>query len=272
METPPGTIKIGENLYADKNEITNFNWAEYLYWIKRNYPDDYELYKRNLPDTNAWGRGGDYCLNDWSLHYLRHPSLRNYPAVGINCQQALGFSQWRSDRVMEYILIREGLIKWNNSTNPDSVFTIKKYFTGNYNGYIPNDKIKYYPEYSLPDSITWILIQKFSDSVYIKKKNKISRKKCEIYTTGHHIHINPCIVEIPTAPAYCKKCGSDMITHLHGNVRELSVYENISFSEGWKDSLYTGDGIPKYYADSAGQTNSYTGFRNICSWKEWKHE
>lgn len=266
METPAGTIKIAENLYVDRTEITNFNWAEYLYWIKRSYPGNSKLYNGNLPDTNSWLLDGGYCLKDFYQYYLSHPAYKNYPVVGISQQQAIDFSKWRSDRVMEYILVREGLIKWNNTKNPDSLFTIEKYFTGNYNGYIPSDKIKFYPKYFLPDSTNWKQTFAFADSVYLKNDVKIKKLKCISCTKGCTVKIDSCMISFPTMPTLSPKCDFVKINHLRGNVRELSAYEGISFGEGWKDSLFEKGGIPKYYSKS---TNSFTGFRNICVWKEW---
>ena len=41
--------------YLDQTEISNLNWGEYLYWVKRVYGVDYpELYKKALPDTLVW--------------------------------------------------------------------------------------------------------------------------------------------------------------------------------------------------------------------------
>ena len=48
--TPPGTIKLGDNLYFDEAEITNFSYHEYMYWMARVYYGGKE-YKSILPDT-----------------------------------------------------------------------------------------------------------------------------------------------------------------------------------------------------------------------------
>ena len=53
-------------------------------------------------------------------YYLRHPSYRDYPVVGVNWLQATNFCAWRTDRVNEQILIREGIIipNPNQQNNP----------------------------------------------------------------------------------------------------------------------------------------------------------
>ena len=43
-------------------------------------------------------------------NYLRHPSYREYPVVGVSWEQANDYCIWRTDRVNERILIDAGLI------------------------------------------------------------------------------------------------------------------------------------------------------------------
>jgi gliding motility-associated lipoprotein GldJ len=44
-------------------------------------------------------------------NYLRHPAHAEYPVVGVNWIQAVEFSKWRTNRVNESILEREGYLK-----------------------------------------------------------------------------------------------------------------------------------------------------------------
>jgi formylglycine-generating enzyme required for sulfatase activity len=86
---------------------------------------------------------------------LRHPSYRDYPVVGVSWLQANDFCKWRTDRVNEAILVREGIIKWHfantydhensdvgaaNRSNyasmtssPENMFSTENYLNGNYN-------------------------------------------------------------------------------------------------------------------------------------------
>ena len=131
------------SFYLDETEVTNFNWCEYLYWTERTYTDFPMLYKKALPDTLVWREKLAYN-EPYTEYYLRHPSYRDYPVVGVSWLQASDFCAWRTDRVNEWILVREGILLMNpDQTNADH-FSTDAYFAGQYDqgvnprGQIPN--------------------------------------------------------------------------------------------------------------------------------------
>jgi len=64
---------------------------------------------------------------------LRHPSYRDYPVVGVSWVQANDFCKWRSDRVNEQILVREGIIAHNPLGQiDDEHFTTEAYLSYQY--------------------------------------------------------------------------------------------------------------------------------------------
>jgi gliding motility-associated lipoprotein GldJ len=120
------------SFYIDETEVTNKFWVDYLYWIKKVYGADYpEIYRKALPDTLVWRNKLSYNEPYVEL-YLRHPAYRDYPVVGVNWLQANDYCAWRSDRVNEIILIRDGLFEhFPNQTNEDH-FSTESYFSGQY--------------------------------------------------------------------------------------------------------------------------------------------
>lgn len=120
------------SFYMDETEVTNIYWLEYLYWIKRVYGDDFpEIYHKALPDTLVWRSKLAYN-EPYVDYYLRHPAYNNYPVVGVNWLQANDFCAWRSDRVNEAILIREGLFEHFPDQRNEDHFSTDAYLAGQY--------------------------------------------------------------------------------------------------------------------------------------------
>lgn len=103
-----------QSFYMDETEVTNFSYMEYLDWIKRVFPPTEENYKHiyngALPDTLVWRNRLGYN-ETMTNNYLRHPAYSQYPVVGVNWIQATEYAKWRTNRVNELILEREGYMK-----------------------------------------------------------------------------------------------------------------------------------------------------------------
>lgn len=103
-----------QSFYMDETEVTNIMYMEYLDWLKRVFPPTEENYKHiydgALPDTLVWRNRLGYN-ETMTNNYLRHPAYSQYPVVGVNWIQATEFAKWRTDRVNEAILEREGYMK-----------------------------------------------------------------------------------------------------------------------------------------------------------------
>ncbi len=98
------------SFYMDETEIRNIDYREYLYWLRHVYASDYRfLYRHALPDTLVWRERLAYNEPMVEL-YLRHPAYEDYPVVGVSWVQATKYCEWRTDRVNELILMREGII------------------------------------------------------------------------------------------------------------------------------------------------------------------
>ncbi|MFM7233196.1 MAG: SUMF1/EgtB/PvdO family nonheme iron enzyme [Flavobacteriales bacterium] len=162
------------SFYMDETEVTNQFWNDYLYWLKLVYGDNYpELINRALPDTNIWREVTEYN-EPYVDYYLRHPAYRDYPVVGVSWLQASEYCVWRTDRVNELILIREGLMSYNPTGQADEEhFTTDSYLSGQYTGDAASGGLKDYnpkgtgtrlvtmsdgivlPRYRLPTEAEW---------------------------------------------------------------------------------------------------------------------
>ena len=124
------------SFYMDETEVRNFDWCEYLYWIDRVFTEFSQIYVNALPDTMVWREKMAYN-EPYVEYYLRHPAYRDYPVVGVNWLQATEFCAWRTDRVNEYILFREGVLNFD-ATQPNDPFTTDEYFAGKQENGIEN--------------------------------------------------------------------------------------------------------------------------------------
>ena len=123
------------SFYMDETEVTNIDYREYLYWLQRVFPPSDEkykyIYKSALPDTLVWRNklgANEVFVNN----YLRHPAYNYYPVVGVNWIQATKFAEWRTDRVNEEILIREGIMNDVNGSKDKIVQGADNFNTDTY--------------------------------------------------------------------------------------------------------------------------------------------
>ena len=122
------------SFYMDQTEVRNLDYLEYIHWTERvfgaNFP---EILKKAMPDTLVWR--DRLAFNEPYVElYLRHPAYRDYPVVGINWLQASDFCAWRTDRVNEFILIREGILNHNPSPTETDYFNTDQYLAGKWQG------------------------------------------------------------------------------------------------------------------------------------------
>jgi sulfatase modifying factor 1 len=159
------------SFYIDETEVSNFSYLEYLWWTNRVFgPTFPDIYYKALPDTLVWREKLAYN-EPFVEYYLRHPSYRDYPVVGINWLQANEFCAWRTDRVNEFILIREGLLSHIPNPSDQDYFSTEAYLSGKWQGQLkqklpsfdeqnPERDVKmedgiFLPKYRLPTEAEW---------------------------------------------------------------------------------------------------------------------
>lgn len=98
---PPGTIAV-DSLFVDATEITNLNWQEYLFYLKKDSGE--AAYERALPDTTVWENVfPEEEAHDYEEHYFRAQANQQKPVVGVSLIQAAKYCQWRSAMVNHLI-------------------------------------------------------------------------------------------------------------------------------------------------------------------------
>jgi hypothetical protein len=285
LKDTPGAIGIDKTLMCDETEISNFTWLEYLYWIDRAYGTKSPEYVAATPFTDD--SNGYTCLQDLNTKYLRDPKYRNHPVLGISQKQAREFSEWRSDRVFEYYLIKNGYLDYDVEQRSPNLFTREKYFNGTH---VPTyladnpemvfirDTTLMYPIYRLPTFSDRQLILDYVDST--DYAYQLSYPKDEKEAIEHdwiiRAAISPCdsnrlqiypTVDVNTG--FTKKKRVDLLLNTRGNVAEWLSEENLTAGGGWAHTLeyiLVNDTISSY------EPNEWTGFRNVCTWKKYQRQ
>lgn len=158
------------SFYMDETEVRNVDYREYLYWISRVFVDYPEVYRNALPDTLVWRSALGYN-EPYVKYYFRHPAYNDYPVVGVNWVQANDYCVWRTDRVNEMILIREGILEMDPNQIGEENFNTEAYLAGQYEGLVrenlpsfdPNKESRrvqmsdglLLPRYRLPTEAEW---------------------------------------------------------------------------------------------------------------------
>jgi len=124
-----------ESFYMDETEIANVNYKQYLHWLKRVYVSYPEVRRKATPDTLVWRSKLAYHEPLVEM-YLRHPSFNDYPVVGVSWLQCNDYCLWRTDRVNEEILIKEGILEKDPNQKDENNFNTEAYLNGQYEGVV----------------------------------------------------------------------------------------------------------------------------------------
>jgi formylglycine-generating enzyme len=172
-----------QSFYMDETEVTNIDYREYCYWLLRVFVDFPEVYAQALPDTNCWREKLEYN-EPLVRYYFRHPNFNEYPVVGVNWVQASNYADWRTNRVNEMIMVREGFLKTNPDQRNEDNFNTEAYLSGQYEGivkkkpksYVKDQKTRrvkvedgvMLPEYRLPTEAEWeyAALAQIGDALY----------------------------------------------------------------------------------------------------------
>jgi hypothetical protein len=129
----PGKSDSVRPFVISKYEETNRQYRAYLAYLKRYGLD--KKYTKALPDTLFW-KDESFSQDEKSFlisNYFRSPLFDNYPVLGLDVKQVADYARWKTDRLNEMILVREGLLEVDTqSTDTSSMFTTDAYLSGTY--------------------------------------------------------------------------------------------------------------------------------------------
>lgn len=182
------------SFYMDETEVSNLDYLEYLFWLRRVHNSMPQLHDKALPDTLVWLEELSYN-EPYVETYLRHPAYMDYPLVGVNWVQANEYCKWRTDRVNEMILIESGKITADmEGQQGANNFVTESYLAGVYEAE-PGDKpmvsyatgeersVKFedgiiLPDYRLPSEAEWeyAALSLIGNQSYVKDERITERR------------------------------------------------------------------------------------------------
>lgn len=275
---PPGTVEIAENLYADETEIRNIDYKEFMFWIGRIYGEESPEYQSTKLDETVWLNQND--IPHLSISYFEHPMYDDYPVVGISYEQAKQYTEWRTERVAEMLLIERGYIEINEDLiSGEKYFTIQRYLEGGYT-WIKVRKDVVFPKYRLPNSEEWESLAKGNTEFQYgmdpssKYNRKVLKNWKHLFNTNEYFSskVNEYKSDLPstgkvfyvTSPSVSFSKNVNGLLGMIGNVAEMTSEKGIAKGGSWKSNLKE---IKIENTETYDQPNSWVGFRNICQWE-----
>ncbi len=279
------------SFYMDESEVSNIDYREYLFWLRRVYLSNPEKYKSALPDTLVWRE--ELAYNEpYVTNYLRHPAYGNYPVVGVSWKQADAYSKWRTDRVNEKVLIDKGVITPDEAQSGQNVFTTESFLAGLYQGTEGKNSLKdasgaarrvrwedglLLPNYRLPTEAEWEyaslgLVGNTEDELltdrklypwngsYLRDNSKktkgqmmanFTRGRGDLMGMAGSLNDNADI----TAPVMSYQPNDYGLYCMAGNVNEwvYDVYRPLSSDDVAEFQPFRGNTFTKYRTDEAGK-------------------
>jgi len=273
--TPPGTVKISNEMYADISEITNHGYREFMYWQIRIYGEDSEEVRERLPDTTVWQELP--FENNYSVHYFKDMAHDDYPVVGISLSQAKKYAKWRSDRVAELFLVNNKNIKpiYEDCTL-ENHFTIQRYLEGDFEWIVKRVNYKF-PIYKIPNEEEWNKLAaidsefefgikkktRFNKKAYKKRKHYFNTKEYFFSKDNTNKLKSKELISLTTPHSWFSKKINGLFD-VYGNVSEMIDKPFISKGGSWLNDLSE----IKPDADFLfKKPNCFTGFRCVAYWK-----
>lgn len=271
ITVPLSYIKIDDNLYANRYEVSNLSWLEYQNWVNEVYKRDANKIKASKTDPQVFNQVAE-CLEIGAYDYIFDLSYGDHPVVGITQQQAKDYNQWRSDFTTFFYLFQTG--HFNEDFKPDEHkdFSVEAYLRGDYDFYLKKEKIDFYYHFKLPNKEERQKLFEFSKKAaneYFESSKKKKVKECMALHPQLVFNIDPCASgnkKFIPSKSWNHQCILEYeksLIHVQGNVAEWLEEENTVAGGSWKTVLIEED-IDIIEEIEAG-ANAWTGFRSVLT-------
>ncbi len=279
------------SFYMDEAEVSNQDYREFVHWTTRIYPGSIAKINSILPDTTKWR--SELAYNEpYVENYFRHPAYSDYPVVGVTWEQADEYCSWRTDRVNEQILVKRGILQFDDAQAGQNVYTSKTYLAGLYAGTEGNKpkqnpdgtaaRVRWedgimLPSYRLPTEAEWeyaaygligntegelLTDRKIYpwNGAYLRKDSKKGKGQMRanfVRGRGDMMGMAGALNDNAdiSAPVFSYEANDFGLYCMAGNVNEWvsDVYRPMSFLDVEEFNPYRGNVITQYRRDQSGQ-------------------
>jgi len=251
---PPACVHLTKNLFIDEAEITNIDYQEFLFYLKRDSAE--EIFNKALPQLKI------YDFNE--ADYFTSQQYRFFPIVGLTHDQAIDYCKWRS-----YFVTNLYRTKYKKNVNFKFRLPIESEWELAASNGLDNAKYEYGVEgqhiisYRINEKASGFLL----DKIQTKKSGEEVSK--DILNS---VIIKDLPFNLKRDLPYFLKFGTPYYTYsfyrndygiynMIGNVAEMTYERGIAKGGSFKDNLSDSKITDKRYYDSPADD---IGFRCIC--------
>lgn len=211
--------KISDSLYASAYEVSNLQYREFLYELKK--AGKTEEYNIALIDSNGWKSALAYN-EPYVEFYFRHPAYSHYPVVNISYEGATMFCNWLTEKYNSFAKRKFNKVNFRLPAKKEWIYAANAGYKGSYytwGGYYLRDGTGRFRcnfrrignENITTDTITgkYVIIESW-------------RENFSGYTAGI------------TSPVSCYSPNSYGMYNVCGNVAEMIKEQGICMGGGWK--------------------------------------
>lgn len=285
----PNGIFVNDTLICDQSELTVLDYREYMSWIGQTYGFNSYTYAMTLPDTMVGynffkkNHAGDdsivYSEVPLTESYFNNPAYNEFPMIGITYEQAISYSNWRSDITLQMMLLNSKLIKLHIMPDSSTCFTASRYLAGQYYNYKPPKNLLI-PKFRLPSIEEWELCSKHkngddwgidSTTRSLKKYKQYGGNLFltkELFTLVQQRKVQLEEPNYKDRTPYCVDVRSlfqdtNQLYNLIGNVAEMTSTKGVAKGGSWfhalSESKIKSSIIYK-------EPEAWLGCRNVCTW------
>lgn len=223
-----GKVKTGKqekqlkSYFMAKNEVSNFDYAEFLADLKNS--GDKAKYELARIDSSNWSKNGD--LAPYATYYHKHPAYNHYPVVNVTKRGAELYCEWLTEKWNTTKGLEHYTVQFSLPTKAEWIHAARG---GNENAFYAWEGERLYNDKRMP---MCNFKQLSAENIHFNSQSGEYEVK--------KVHYKKTLVEDAelTAPVHSYWPNEYGIYNMCGNVAEMIQEENIAMGGSWSSTGY----------------------------------